>query len=160
MDEHATLVPASADRVIGVMNQKIDTDASGKAVLRGDLMNESGTTVNIPHVIARPGSRRPADYQHSAADVSPLLFAALRHRRHWLLSTRRVSSLKKHAGQVFAGHVQNQMLAQSWRLLTLRSTRRHTSQALQPSVIEKRSKLYRIPCIRMPAGCMLFLWIH
>ncbi len=64
MDEHATLVPASADRVIGVMNQKIDTGASGKAVLRGDLMNESGTTVNIPHVIARPGSRRPADYQH------------------------------------------------------------------------------------------------
>jgi hypothetical protein len=52
MDEKATLVPASADPVIGVMNQKIETDASGKAVLRGDLMNESGTTVNIPHVIA------------------------------------------------------------------------------------------------------------
>jgi hypothetical protein len=52
MDEKATLVPASADPVIGVMNQKVETDASGKAVLRGDLTNESGTTVNIPHVIA------------------------------------------------------------------------------------------------------------
>jgi hypothetical protein len=52
MDEKSTLVPASADPVIGVMNQKIETDASGKAVLRGDLMNESGQTVNIPHVIA------------------------------------------------------------------------------------------------------------
>jgi hypothetical protein len=52
MDEKATLVPASADPVIGVMNQKIETDVSGKTVLHGDLMNESGQTVNIPHVIA------------------------------------------------------------------------------------------------------------
>jgi hypothetical protein len=48
----ATLVPASADPVIGVMNQKVDADYQGKAVLRGDLFNESGQTVNIPHVIA------------------------------------------------------------------------------------------------------------
>jgi hypothetical protein len=52
MDVKATLVPASADPVIGVMNQKIDADAQGKSVLHGDLMNESGQTVNIPHVIA------------------------------------------------------------------------------------------------------------
>jgi hypothetical protein len=52
MDEKASLVPASADPVIGVMNQKLDSDAQGKAVLRGDLFNESGETVNIPHVIA------------------------------------------------------------------------------------------------------------
>lgn len=52
MDLKAALVPASADPVIGVMNQKIDTDAQGKAVLHGDLMNQSGQTVNIPHVIA------------------------------------------------------------------------------------------------------------
>lgn len=52
MDVKAALVPASSDPVIGVMNQKLDTDAQGRAVLRGDLMNESGQTVNIPHVIA------------------------------------------------------------------------------------------------------------
>ncbi len=52
MDEKASLVPASADPVISVMNQKLDSDAQGKAVLRGDLFNESGETVNIPHVIA------------------------------------------------------------------------------------------------------------
>ncbi len=52
MEVKATLVPASSDPVIGVMNQKIDTDAQGRAVLNGDLFNESGQTVNIPHVIA------------------------------------------------------------------------------------------------------------
>ncbi len=52
MNVKATLVPASADPVIGVMNQRVDPDYQGKAVLRGDLFNESGQTVNIPHVIA------------------------------------------------------------------------------------------------------------
>lgn len=52
MDVKATLVPASSDPVIGVMNQKIQTDAQGHAILQGELMNESGQTVNIPHVIA------------------------------------------------------------------------------------------------------------
>ena len=52
MDVKASLVPASSDPVIGVMNQKIDADAQGHAVIRGELFNESGQTVNIPHVIA------------------------------------------------------------------------------------------------------------
>lgn len=52
MDVKAALVPASADPVIGVMNQKLDSDVQGKAVLHGDLLNQSGQTVNIPHVIA------------------------------------------------------------------------------------------------------------
>ena len=52
MDVKATLVPASADPVIGVMNQKLDPDAQGKTVLRGELLNQSGQTVDIPHVIA------------------------------------------------------------------------------------------------------------
>jgi len=51
MDEKATLVPASADPVIGVMNQKIEADVQGKSVLHGDLFNQSGQTVNISHVI-------------------------------------------------------------------------------------------------------------
>jgi len=52
MDVKATLVPASSDPVIGVMNQKLQTDAQGHSVLHGELLNESGQTVNIPHVIA------------------------------------------------------------------------------------------------------------
>jgi hypothetical protein len=52
MDVKATLVPASADPVIGVMNQRMDSDVLGKSVLHGDLLNQSGQTVNIPHVIA------------------------------------------------------------------------------------------------------------
>src|SRR5579864_741458 len=52
MDIKATLVPASSDPVIGVMNQKIDTDAQGHPSLHGELLNQSGETVNIPHVIA------------------------------------------------------------------------------------------------------------
>ena len=52
MDVKATLVPASSDPVIGVMNQKLDTDAQGRPVLQGELLNQSGQTVNIPHVIA------------------------------------------------------------------------------------------------------------
>ncbi len=52
MDVKSSLVPASADPVIGVMNQKIDFDVQGKSVLSGDLLNQSGQTVNIPHVIA------------------------------------------------------------------------------------------------------------
>ena len=48
MEVKATLVPASADPVIGVMNQKIDSDVQGKSVLHGDLLNQSGQTVNIP----------------------------------------------------------------------------------------------------------------
>jgi hypothetical protein len=51
MDQKATLVPASADPVIGVMNQKIEADVQGKSVLHGDLFNQSGQTVNISHVI-------------------------------------------------------------------------------------------------------------
>jgi hypothetical protein len=52
MDVKAALVPASADPVIGVMDQKIETDAQGKSILQGALLNESGQTVNISHVIA------------------------------------------------------------------------------------------------------------
>jgi hypothetical protein len=52
MDVKATLVPASADPVIGVMNQKIEQDLQGNPVLHGELLNQSGETVNIPHVIA------------------------------------------------------------------------------------------------------------
>jgi hypothetical protein len=51
MDINASLVPASADPVIGVMDQRQETDALGKAILRGTLFNESGQTVNVPHVI-------------------------------------------------------------------------------------------------------------
>jgi len=52
MKPNSLLVPASADPVIGVMHQKVEKDAKGRTVLQGDLMNESGQIVNIPHVMA------------------------------------------------------------------------------------------------------------
>lgn len=52
MDIKTGLVPASADPVIAVVDQTIDTDATGKKVLRGQLLNQTGQIVNIPHVIA------------------------------------------------------------------------------------------------------------
>src|SRR5205807_10475329 len=46
------LVPAAADPVIGVLHQRVEKDAKGRTVLKGELLNESGQTVNIPHVLA------------------------------------------------------------------------------------------------------------
>lgn len=46
------LVPAAADPVVGVFDQRIEKDSTGKSVLRGQLANQSGMVVNIPHVIA------------------------------------------------------------------------------------------------------------
>ena len=52
MQPNSMLVPASADPVIGVMHQRVETDARGRHVLKGELVNQSGNTVNIPHVLA------------------------------------------------------------------------------------------------------------
>jgi hypothetical protein len=52
MDAKALLVPASADPVIAVTDQKLDKDALGKNVLSGNLVNESGQSVDISQVVA------------------------------------------------------------------------------------------------------------
>ena len=52
MTPNSLLVPASADPVIGVLHQRLDKDANGRSVLRGELVNQSGQTVNIPQVLA------------------------------------------------------------------------------------------------------------
>ncbi len=52
MDIKAMLVPASADPVIAVTDQKMNKDPLGKNVLSGNLMNQSGQTVNISQVLA------------------------------------------------------------------------------------------------------------
>jgi len=52
MTPAALLVPASADPVIAVNHQQLQQDARGHNVLKGELLNESGDTVNIPHVLA------------------------------------------------------------------------------------------------------------
>ncbi|HSE48515.1 MAG TPA: hypothetical protein VLA96_04845 [Terriglobales bacterium] len=52
MQPASLLIPASADPVIGVLHQRLEKDASGRTVLRGELVNQSGQTVNIPHVLA------------------------------------------------------------------------------------------------------------
>lgn len=52
MDAKALLIAASADPVITVDQQKLETDPLGKKVLSGELTNGSGQIVSIPHVIA------------------------------------------------------------------------------------------------------------
>ena len=52
MQPNSMLVPASADPVIGVLHQRVETDARGRHVLKGELVNQSGDIVNIPHVLA------------------------------------------------------------------------------------------------------------
>jgi hypothetical protein len=52
MQPNALLVPASADPVMGVLHQRIEKDSRGRTVLRGELVNQTGETVNIPHVLA------------------------------------------------------------------------------------------------------------
>jgi hypothetical protein len=52
MSAKGAAVPASADPVIGVMNQRLVTDALGRKLLAGELVNQSGQTVNIAHVLA------------------------------------------------------------------------------------------------------------
>jgi hypothetical protein len=51
MDAKSMLVPASADPIVEVTQQKLQKDALGKMVLSGDLVNQSGEIVNIPHVL-------------------------------------------------------------------------------------------------------------
>jgi hypothetical protein len=51
MQPNALLVSASADPVIGVMHQQLQTDSLGGKVLTGELINQSGEMVNIPHVL-------------------------------------------------------------------------------------------------------------
>jgi hypothetical protein len=52
MQPNSMLVGASADPVIGVLHQRIEPDSLGKPALQGELVNQSGQLVNIPHVIA------------------------------------------------------------------------------------------------------------
>jgi len=52
MQPNSSLVPASADPVIAVLDQQMQTDAHDRRVLTGKLLNESGQIVNIPHVLA------------------------------------------------------------------------------------------------------------
>ncbi len=52
MQPNALLVPASADPVMGVLHQRIEKDSRGRTILKGELVNQTGETVNIPHVLA------------------------------------------------------------------------------------------------------------
>jgi len=52
MQPNSMLVPASADPTIGVLHQRVETDARGRHVLKGELVEQSGQVVNIPHVLA------------------------------------------------------------------------------------------------------------
>lgn len=51
MDPRSLLVPASADPVIAVANQQVSKDTVGHSMLKGELVNQSGETVNISQVL-------------------------------------------------------------------------------------------------------------
>jgi hypothetical protein len=51
MQPSSSLVAASADPVIEIAQQRLDTDERGRRVLRGQLVSSSGQVINIPHVI-------------------------------------------------------------------------------------------------------------
>lgn len=51
MNPTTMLVPASADPVIGVLHQRLNKSDKGTE-LQGELINQSGQTINIPHVLA------------------------------------------------------------------------------------------------------------
>jgi hypothetical protein len=51
MQPDSSLVPASADPVIGVLDQRAVVDNRGRHVLEGKLIDESGMVVQIPHVL-------------------------------------------------------------------------------------------------------------
>jgi hypothetical protein len=52
MDARSLLVPASADPVIAVTDQALSKDGLNRNVLKGELVNQSGRTVNIAQVLA------------------------------------------------------------------------------------------------------------
>ena len=52
LDPISTLVPASADPVVVVQDQKFQKDGPGEPTLVGKLENQSGQIVNIPQVLA------------------------------------------------------------------------------------------------------------
>ncbi len=52
MQPNSMLVPASADPTVGVLHQRVETDSRGRHVLKGELVEQSGEVVNIPHVLA------------------------------------------------------------------------------------------------------------
>ena len=49
MTPFATLIPASADPVIEIQNEKLDTSAEPS--LSGQLVNQSGQIANVAHVL-------------------------------------------------------------------------------------------------------------
>jgi hypothetical protein len=52
MTPTSILVPASADPTIGVLHQRVEVDSRGRHVLKGELVEQSGEIVNLPHVLA------------------------------------------------------------------------------------------------------------
>jgi hypothetical protein len=51
MQPESALVSASTDPMVSVSDQHMDVDARGRHILAGELLNDSGQLVNIPHVI-------------------------------------------------------------------------------------------------------------
>jgi hypothetical protein len=48
---NSTVIPASGDPVVQVKDAKLESAEAGRKVLKGELLNESGTAINIPEVL-------------------------------------------------------------------------------------------------------------
>jgi hypothetical protein len=48
---NSSVIPASGDPVVQVKDAKLESAEAGRKVLKGELLNESGTAINIPEVL-------------------------------------------------------------------------------------------------------------
>jgi hypothetical protein len=49
---NSSVIPASGDPIVSVREAKLEPAESGRKILKGELLNQSGTAVNIPEVLA------------------------------------------------------------------------------------------------------------
>jgi hypothetical protein len=49
---NSSVIPASGDPIVSVINAKLEPDEAGRKTLEGELLNQSGKAINIPQVLA------------------------------------------------------------------------------------------------------------
>lgn len=49
---NSSVIPASGDPIVSVRDTKLEGAEAGRKVLKGELLNQSGTAINIPEVLA------------------------------------------------------------------------------------------------------------
>jgi hypothetical protein len=49
---NSSVIPASGDPIVSVKDTRLDSAEAGRKLLKGELLNQSGTAINIPEVLA------------------------------------------------------------------------------------------------------------